>query len=214
MRGLVAALVLTVVALGGSAAPARAASRDVPDMALVVTDRTVTLRPGDARFAVLWKSLDPMETRTERVPEAWARGRYPRVRATVVWALTGIGGWPYTQRAPGGDVAIEQQDQVFVAPDGAVWVRSDPAPEVNDDDVRWRHVPKDAFERLEKDGLFDPAPAASGDGSWHNLRWGVVGLAVGLALGGGGAFAALRRTAARQEAEPPRQELIDLGELR
>src|SRR5690348_12894728 len=107
LRGLVVALVLTVVALGGTAAPARAESRDIPDLALVVADRTVTLHPGDAQFSVLWQLLEPMETRTERVPEAWTRGRYPRVRATVVWALTGIGGWPCTRRAPGGDVAIE-----------------------------------------------------------------------------------------------------------
>ncbi|MFJ8358873.1 hypothetical protein [Streptomyces sp. NPDC093984] len=220
LGGLVGALVTTavatVVALGGAAAPARATSRDIPDMALVVagdSGRTTTLRPGDRRFALLWQLLAPTRTRTERVPEAWQRGRYPPARATVVWALTGIGGWPYTRRAPGGDVAIERQDQVFLAADGTPWVRSDPAPDVADDDIRWRRVPKDVFERLERDGLFGAAPAAPGGGLRDDLRWAAVGLGAGLALGAGGTLAVRRRAAAQRVAEPPRQELIDLGEL-
>ncbi|MFF3909096.1 hypothetical protein ACFYZJ_24645 [Streptomyces sp. NPDC001848] len=219
LGGLVAALVTTVVAamtVLGAAVPARAMSRDIPDLALVVagdSGRTTTLRSGERRFALLWQLLAPTETRTDRVPQAWQRGRYPRARATVVWALTGIGGWPYTRRAPGGDVAIERQDQVFLAEDGVAWVRSDPAPDVTDDDVRWRRVPKDVFEQLERDGLFGAAPAAPGGGLPDDLRWAAVGLGAGLALGAGGTLAVRRRAAARGVAEPPRQELIDLGEL-
>ncbi|UXY21514.1 hypothetical protein N8I84_24610 [Streptomyces cynarae] len=220
LGGLVGALVTTavatVVALGGAAVPARAMSRDIPDLALVVTGdsgRTTTLRSGDRRFALLWQLLAPTETRTERVPETWQRGRYPRARATVVWALTGIGGWPYTRRAPGGDVAIERQDQVFLAADGTPWVRSDPAPDVADDDIRWRRVPKDVFERLERDGLFGAAPAAPGVvfrttcagrpwGSGRGWRWVPVAR-----------WSYDGARAAQRVAEPPRQELIDLGEL-
>jgi hypothetical protein len=213
---LVATLVVTFAALAGGAAPARAARHDIPDLALVVTNgtgRTTTLRSGDRNFALLWQLLGPTETGTERVPDAWLRGRYPRVRATVVWGLTGIGGWPYTRRAPGGDVAVERQDQVFLAEDGTAWVRSDPAPDVPDDDVRWRRAPRSTFDRLAKAGLMRrPEDATDGDPS-GTLRWGAAGLAAGLALGAGGAFVVLRHAAARREAEPPRQELIDLGEL-
>ncbi|MER6356788.1 hypothetical protein ABT186_34525 [Streptomyces sp. NPDC001634] len=196
LGGLVAALVGTVVALAGAAAPAGAVSKDIPDLALVVandTGRTTTLRSGDRDFALLWQLLSPTESGTERVPQAWERGQYPRVRATVVWGLTGIGGWPYTQRAPRGDVAIERQDQVLLAEDGTAWVRSDPAPDVSDDDVRWHRAPRSVFERLEKGGLFGPPAAAAGGGSSDTLRWGAVGLGAGLALGAGGTFAALRR---------------------
>ncbi|MCW7946187.1 hypothetical protein AAW14_30280 [Streptomyces hygroscopicus] len=204
-----------VAALTGVAvatAPARAVSRDIPDLALVVAERTVTLRSGDREFALLWQLLGPTGTGTERVPEAWTQGRYPPVRATVVWGLTGIGGWPYTRRTPRGDVAIERQDQVVVAADGTVWVRSDPAPDVVDGEVRWRRVPRAVFEQLDKGGVFGPAPAAE-DGSSDVLRWGAVGLGAGVALGVGGTLAVLRRAAARRGAGPPRQELIDLGEL-
>ncbi|MFD1662002.1 hypothetical protein ACFSL4_28395, partial [Streptomyces caeni] len=153
---LVAALAVTAGALTAAAGPARAAGKDIPDLALVIaagTGRTTTLRAGEGDFALLWELLGPTERRTERVPDAWLRGRYPRVRATVVWGLTGIGGWPYTRRAPGGDVAIERQDQVFLAGDGTAWVRSDPAPDVADDDVRWHRVPRPVFDRLAKGGL-------------------------------------------------------------
>ncbi|MFC3578379.1 hypothetical protein ACFOZ0_35000 [Streptomyces yaanensis] len=211
LGGLVAALVGTVVTLTVAAVPARAVSKDIPDLALVVANSTVTLRSGDREFALLWQLLSPTEGGTERVPEAWEEGRYPRVRATVVWGLTGIGGWPYTRRAPGGDIAIERQDQVFVAPDGAVWVRSDPRPDVADDDIRWRRAPRGVFERLEKSGLFGRPAAAAEDGSSDSLRWGAAGLGAGLALGAGGTYA-VRRAAARRDGLPPepRHELIDL----
>lgn len=216
MRGpgaLVAALTVTVAVLAG-AAPAQARGKDIPDLALVVTNgtgRTTTLRSGDRDFAVLWQLMSPTETATEPVPDAWTRGRYPRVRATVVWALTGIGGWPYTRRAPGGDVAVERQDQVFLAADGTPWVRSDPAPDVSDDDIRWRRAPRSAFDRLERDGLFGPPAPAATAGTSEGLRWGAAGLAAGLGLGVCGTYA-LRRTAARRQGMPrePRQELIDL----
>ncbi|MFC9077745.1 hypothetical protein ACFTY7_12015 [Streptomyces sp. NPDC057062] len=213
---LLAALAVTVAALAAAAAPSQAVSKDIPDLALVVTGgsgRTTTLRSGDHDFALLLQLLSPMDGGTERVPEDWTRGRYPRVRATVVWALTGIGGWPYTRRAPGGDVAIEREDQVFLAQDGTAWVRSDPAPDVSDDDIRWRRVPRSLFDRLARDGLLGERVAAEDD-SADGLRWGAVGLGAGLVLGGGGAFVALRRAAARRDAGPPRQELIDLGDLR
>ncbi|MEU6093905.1 hypothetical protein [Streptomyces sp. NPDC047079] len=196
------------------AAPAGAVGKDIPDLALVVangTGRTTTLRSGDRDFALLWQLTSPAETRTEPVPDAWTRGRYPRVRATVVWGLTGIGGWPYTRRAPGGDVAVERQDQVFLAADGTAWVRSDPAPDVSDDDVRWRRAPRPVFDRLERDGLFaGPLPSAAG-GLSDRLLWGAGGLVAGLALAAGGAYA-VRRAAARGQGLPrePRQELIDL----
>jgi hypothetical protein len=214
---LVAALAVAVTALTGAAAPARAVSKDIPDLALVVangTGRMTALRAGDRDFVLLWQLLAPTETGTERVPDAWAQGSYPRVRATVTWALTGIGGWPYTTRAPGGDVAVERQDQVFLADDGTAWVRSDPAPDVADDDIRWHRAPRSVFDRLEKTGLLEPSGTAAGDGSSADLRWAGAGLGAGLVLGSVATLVAVRRTAARREAGPPRNEIIDLGELR
>ncbi|MGW4786348.1 hypothetical protein [Streptomyces sp. NPDC004230] len=213
---LLATLAVTVAALTAATAPSQAVSKDIPDVALVVaggSGRTTALHSGDRDFALLLQLLSPMDSGTEQVPEDWTRGRYPRVRATVVWALTGIGGWPYTRRAPGGDVAIEREDQVFLAGDGTAWVRSDPAPDVSDDDIRWRRVPRSVFDRLAEGGLLGERVAAE-DGSADVLRWGAGGLGAGLVLGGGGVFVALRRAAARREAGPPRQVLIDLGDLR
>ncbi|MGW3495102.1 hypothetical protein [Streptomyces sp. NPDC001020] len=213
LGGLVAASVVTVVALAGAAVPARAAGERSPDLAIVVangTGRTTTLRPEDRDFTLLRRLLGPTETKSEPVPDAWHEGRYPRVRATVMWALTGVGGWPYTQRAPGGDVAIERQDQVFLAEDGTPWVRSDPAPDVDDDDIRWRRAPRDVFDRLDKRGLIGP-PAADAGGPSDHLRWGVMGLGAGLVLGVGGTYAVRRAAARRDGLRPePRQELIDL----
>ncbi|KPI14300.1 hypothetical protein OK074_8704 [Actinobacteria bacterium OK074] len=208
-----------VFVVGGATVPARAEARDTPDLALVIagdTGRSTTLRPGQDDFAWLWKLLRPMSTDTERVPDAWEDGDYPRVRATVVWALTGIGGWPYTERAPGGDVAIERQDQLLVADDGTPWVRSDPAPDIADDDIRWHRGSKSVYARLERAGVFGTAaePAAdSRDGDTAaEVRWGLWGLGAGRALGAGGVVLR-RRWADRREAGPPnepRHELIDL----
>ncbi|WP_037840631.1 hypothetical protein, partial [Streptomyces sp. NRRL F-6676] len=188
---VVAGLVVAGAVLGVGAPGAWAAGKDVPDLAIVVPSdagggadggadggsgggsgggaddgvRTRTLRSGDAEFASLWDLLRPDEKGTEAVPDAWREGRFPRVRATVVWGLTGIGGWPYTDRAPGGDVAIERQDQVFLAEDGTPWIRSDPAPDVADDDVRWHRGVRAVYDRLEGAGVFgsaEEAPAGVG----------------------------------------------------
>ncbi|MFD3620241.1 hypothetical protein ACFWWT_34375 [Streptomyces sp. NPDC058676] len=204
--------------------------RDVPDVAVVVaggTGRTTLLRSGEPDFARLWQLLEPMYAGTERVSEAWDEGGYPPVRITVMWGLTGVGGWPQTDSAPGGDVAMERQDQLFVAADGVPWVRSDVAPEVADDDIRWHRAPRSVFERTNWAGLLGaageraasagaaggagradgPGPAASG--AW----WAVPGLAAGFAAGVGGTLL-IRRAAAPPGAGPPReeprQELIDL----
>ncbi|MFI9648532.1 hypothetical protein ACIHAA_19805 [Streptomyces sp. NPDC052040] len=213
-RGSVAALVAAAVVLVGAAAPARAMSSDIPDLALVTANgsgRTTALRSGDRDFALLWQLLSPTETSTEPVPDGWRRGHLPQVRASVVWALTGIGGWPYTRRAPGGDVAVERRDEVFLAADGTPWVRSAPAPDFSGAGVRWHRGPRPVFDRLEKEGLLGGPAAPAGDGSSGGLRWGAAGLAAGLALGVGGSWAG-RRAAARRQGEPrePRHELIDL----
>ncbi|MFI5793410.1 hypothetical protein [Streptomyces sp. NPDC051677] len=231
-------LALTVT--GASAAPDNGG--DSPDVAMVIagsTGRTATLRIGDARtgrdFALLWQLLEPTNATTERVPEAWQEGRYPPVRCTVIWGLTGVGGWPQTKRAPGGDVAVERQDQLFMAQDGTPWVRSDPAPEVEDDDIRWHQAPRSVLARAEQEGVLAGGAgsessgqgsdkgtgAGSGTGAGLDARngvwWAIPGLALGVAVGAGG-LVLIRRAAARQGAGPPRgdsrgeprQELIDL----
>jgi hypothetical protein len=219
--GVVATTAVTAVLLTGpGASGARAADRDVPDLAFVVTNgtaRTVALRSGQRDFARLWQLLAPTDTDSEAVPEAWQEGQLPRVRVTVLWGMTGIGGWPYTQRAPGGDVAMQRADQVFLADDGTVWVRTDTAPDVEDDDIRWHRASRTVFDELDRDGLLGAEPvtttAAKTDGGTpDSVRWAVTGLAGGLALGVGGSLL-IRRAAARREPGPPReprQELIDL----
>lgn len=222
--GLMAATAVTAAAavmlMGPGAPRAQATDRDVPDLALVVTNgtaRTVALRSGQRDFARLWQLLAPTHTDSEAVPEAWQEGHLPQVRVTVLWGMTGIGGWPYTQRAPGGDIAMERLDQVFLAADGVVWVRTDPAPDVEDDDIRWHRTSRAVFDELNRDGLLGPAhpatTAATADkGTPDSVRWAVTGLAGGLALGVGGSLL-IRRAAARREPGPPReprQELIDL----
>ncbi|MDH6217405.1 hypothetical protein [Streptomyces pseudovenezuelae] len=132
--------------------------RDSPDTAVIVaggTGRTLALRSGEPAFARLSELLQPTYTGTERVPEEWTEGRYPPVNFTVIWGLSGVGGWPQTSRAPGGDVAVERQDQLFVATDGSPWVRSDLAPDVEDDDIRWHRAPRSVFVRLEQQGVLD-----------------------------------------------------------
>ncbi|MFF4017593.1 hypothetical protein [Streptomyces sp. NPDC001843] len=214
-RARAAWVAATACALALAGAPgARAADR--PDVAMIVPDgtgsTTTTLRSGDPGFARLWQLLRPAYTGTEPVPTAWSQGRYPAVRLTVVWGLTGVGGWPQTHRAPGGDVAVERQDQLFLAQDGTPWVRTDPAPQVQDDDVRWHRASRVLYDRLAREGLMDESREASGGGgrrSGDPLWWAAGGLAAGFA----GGFLT-RRAAARREAGPPReeprQELIDL----
>ncbi|WUR99184.1 hypothetical protein OG226_20640 [Streptomyces sp. NBC_01261] len=194
--------------------------RDIPDLALVVagdTGRTETWRSGESSFARLWTLLQPTYAGTERVPQEWAAGRYPAVRITVVWGLTGVGGWPRTSRAPGGDVAVEREDQLFVAADGTPWVRTDPAPEVRDDDIRWHRAPRAVFAQMERAGMLGGTGNSSravGGGSESAgpagpVWWAAAGVAVGI-----GGTLLIRRAAARREAGPPReeprQELIDL----
>ncbi|MBK3574075.1 hypothetical protein JHN63_09620 [Streptomyces sp. MBT65] len=193
--------------------------RDIPDLALVVagdTGRTEAWHSGEPSFARLWTLLQPTYTGTERVPQEWEAGRYPAVRITVVWGLTGVGGWPRTSRAPGGDVAVEREDQLFVAGDGTPWVRTDPAPEVADDDIRWHRVPRPVFTRMERAGLLGEVRGDTGAGATKDAPgpaeragWAIAGLAVGV-----GGTLLIRRAAARREAGPPReeprQEIIDL----
>jgi len=203
------------------------AKADTPNLALVVagdTGQTTTLRTGEEDFVRFWRLLSPKYTGTERVPEAWVKGSYPRVRATVIWGLTGVGGWPQTSRAPGGDVAIERQDQLFLAADGTPWVRTDPSPEVEDDDIRWHRAPRSVFNemagRTDLFGSGSEAKAASGSAkavstpdAAERAKWAIPGLVAGLVLGVGGMLL-IRRAAARREAagppREPRQELIDL----
>lgn len=194
--------------------------QDIPDLALVVagdTGRTGAWHSGEPSFARLWTLFQPTYTGTDRVSPDREAGRYPAVRITVMWGLTGVGGWPRTSRAPGGDVAVEREDQLFVAADGAPWVRTDPAPEVADDDIRWHRAPRSVFAQLERAGLLgatDAGGGAVGDGSESAdlagpAWWAVAGVAVGV-----GGTLLIRRAAARREAGPPReeprQELIDL----
>lgn len=204
--------------------------QDVPDMAMVIaggSGQTTVLRSREASFARLKQLLRLTYLGTERVPEAWTEGRYPPVDITVIWGLTGIGGWPRTNRPPGGDVAVERQDQLLVAADGTPWIRTDPAPDVQDDDIRWHRAPRSIFVQLEREkvlaGLGEGAAAAGpaegaagGHGAdWDagGVGWAVSGLALGLVLGAGGTLL-IRRAAARQGAGPPReeprQELFDL----
>jgi hypothetical protein len=218
-----AALLLCGAAPTAAAVPAQA--RDVPDVAMAVaggTGRTTATRSGEQSFARLWQLLQPTYIGTERVSQDWIEGRHPPIRLTVIWGLTGIGGWPETNRAPGGDVAIQRQDQLFVTEDGTPWVRSDPAPDVEDDDIRWHRAPRSVFERLDLAGLLgeteDELAVATTvetrpESAMGDAGWAVAGLVVGFATGVGGTLL-IRRAAARPGAGPPReeprQELIDL----
>lgn len=218
-----AALVLAGAA--PTAAMVSAQARDVPDVAMVVaggTGRTTATRSGEQTFARLWQLLQPAYVGTERVSEDWVEGRHPPVRITVFWGLSGIGGRPETNRAPGGDIAIQRQDQLFVAEDGTPWVRSDPAPDVVDDDIRWHRAPRSVFERLDlavlRGETEDEPAVATAVGPRRgsvtgDTGWAVAGLVVGFATGVGGTWL-IRRAAARPGAGPPRegprQELIDL----
>ncbi|MFE1834820.1 hypothetical protein [Streptomyces sviceus] len=222
--------VMTVAVVTVLAAPAADAAAprtweagpDGPDLAMVVTGgsgRTRAVRADEPYFSRLWQLLQPTYTGTERVSDAWEEGLYPPVRFTVLWGLTGVGGWPRTDSAPGGDVAVARQDQLFLAGDGTPWVRSDPAPEREDDDIRWHRAPRAVFDRLDRAGLAGGAGERREEGSKgstgpeHGVWWAVPGLVVGFAAGAGGTRL-IRRAAAGPGAGPPRdeprQELIDL----
>lgn len=155
--------VLAVAAAHPAGALAPAAGPRGPDMALVIeggTGRTTALHSGERDFTRLCDLLTPTFTGTERVPDAWAAGDFPPVRATVVWGLSGVGGWPQTDSAPGGDIAMARQDQLFVAADGTPWVRTDPAPDVVDDDIRWHRVARSVYERVVERGSCSTPPQA------------------------------------------------------
>lgn len=195
------------------------AGPDEPDVAVVVsagTGHTEAWHAGELAFDRLRGLLDPAYNGTEPVPDAWFDGRHPPVRFTVLWGLTGIGGWPQTLRAPGGDVAMLRQDQLFLAPDGTPWVRTDPAPDLPDDDIRWHRVPRREYERLAGAGFpgLGGAPAAVGEGGAgkSSVREGVWWAAGGFGVGVAGTLL-IRRAAARRGGGPPpqepRMELID-----
>ncbi|MET7351036.1 hypothetical protein [Streptomyces mirabilis] len=212
-------VVLAVLAAHPAGASAPAAGHRGPDMALVIeggTGRTTALHSGERDFTRLWDLLTPTYMGTVRVPDAWAAGDFPRVRATVVWGLSGVGGWPQTDSAPGSDVAMGRQDQLFLAADGTPWVRTDPSPDVVDDDIRWHRASRSVYERVVGRGkLLDAAAGApaSKRGVEERARWVLPGLGAGLLLGAGGAFLVRRAAARRDGAGPPReprQELIDL----
>ncbi|GAX55708.1 hypothetical protein [Streptomyces olivochromogenes] len=212
-------VVLAVLAAHPAGAFAPAAGHRGPDMALVIeggTGRTTTLHSGERDFTRLWDLMSPTYMGTVRVPDAWTAGDFPPVRATVMWGLSGVGGWPQTDSAPGGDVAMGRQDQLFLAADGTPWVRTDPSPDVVDDDIRWHRASRSVYERLvERGRLLHAAASAPGSkrGAEERARWVLPGLGAGLLLGAGGAFLVRRATARRDGAGPPReprQELIDL----
>ncbi|MCX4436072.1 MULTISPECIES: hypothetical protein [Streptomyces] len=212
-------VVLAVLAAHPAGALAPAAGHRGPDMALVIeggTGRTTALHSGERDFTRLWDLLTPTYMGTVRVPDAWTAGDFPRVRATVMWGLSGVGGWPQTDSAPGGDVAMGRQDQLFLAADGTPWVRTDPSPDVVDDDIRWHRASRSVYERVVGRGqLLDAAAGApaSKRGVEERARWVLPGLGAGLLLGAGGAFLVRRAAARRDGAGPPReprQELIDL----
>ncbi|MEU6106612.1 hypothetical protein [Streptomyces flaveolus] len=191
------------------------AGPEEPDVAVVVTadaGRTEAWHTGQAAFDRLRGLLDPSYSGTERVPRDWAEGRYPPVRLTVLWGLTGVGGWPQTRRAPGGDVAMLRQDQLFLAEDGTPWVRTDPAPDVPDDDIRWHRAPRWKYDQLADGGFpgLSGAPAAvRKDPAVKSVWWAAGGLAVGVA-----GTLLIRAAVARRRAglphDEPRHELIDL----
>ncbi|WP_217168783.1 hypothetical protein [Streptomyces sp. AC512_CC834] len=199
----------------GAAVADGAAPVEEPDVAVVVwsgTGRTASWHAGEVGFDRLRSLLRPDYAGTEWVPKDWTEGRRPPMRFTVLWGLTGVGGWPQTQRAPGGDVAMLRQDQLFLAEDGTPWVRTDPAPDVADDDIRWHRVPRDTYERLADAGFFaaDGTGAEGRDGGRDGVWWAA---AAGLGAGIAGTLLT-RRAADRYRAGPPRgeprQELIDL----
>ncbi|MET8469889.1 hypothetical protein ABZY90_27700 [Streptomyces sp. NPDC006422] len=212
-----AATVVLVVALllaaapGARARPTNPGGMDIPDLAVVIAPGaaagpSVAVHDDDPEFAALERLTTGFDTVTERVPESWQEGHFPPVVATVVWGLTGVGGWPQTHRAPGTDTVIERQDQLIVADDGTPWIRTDPAVDVTDDDLRWHRASPKLVDRLTEAGLL-PTPPPQDDDATTPWWWALAGLATGLT-----AAAALWHIRSRGPREPrePRQELVDL----
>ncbi|MDH6607802.1 hypothetical protein M2164_003437 [Streptomyces sp. SAI-208] len=213
----------TARAADAGAPAARETGFDDPDLAMVVTGgagRTEAVRSDEPYFTRLGQLLRPMCAGTERVSDTWQEGRCPPVRMTVTRGLTGVGGRPQTNSAPGSEVAVERQNQLFLTGDGTPWVRTNPVPEREDDDILRHRASRAAFDQLDRAGLLGGAgegglqdggggEEGDADGAW----WAVPGVAVGFAAGMGGTRL-IRRAAARPGAGPPReeprQELIDL----
>ncbi|GGW30498.1 hypothetical protein GCM10010503_02610 [Streptomyces lucensis JCM 4490] len=109
-------------------------------------------------------------------------------------------------------MAVERLDQLFLAADGTVWVRTDPAPDVEDDDIRWHRARRDVYDRAEREGLLGaPGRPVTREvrGSGVPLSWAAGAPAAGVA----GTLLARRAVARRRTGPPrrePRQELIDL----
>ncbi|MGW3913838.1 hypothetical protein ACWEBX_20280 [Streptomyces sp. NPDC005070] len=183
-------------------------SGDSPDIVLTIagdTGRTTTLHSGDPDFGLLWRLLSPRYTGPKKTPDEWADGHLPGPEVTVIWGVTG----------PGGDVAIERQDQVFLTADGAPWVRSDLAPDMVGGDFRWHRAPLSVFDQLAREErLFGSGAAASSVRVEPDpAAWALPGLAAGLALGAGATWFVRRATARRVNAEPlpePVQELVEV----
>ncbi|MEU4165716.1 hypothetical protein AB0F46_02370 [Streptomyces sp. NPDC026665] len=197
---------------------AQGSSGDSPDIVLTVagdTGRTTTLHSGDPDFGRLWRLLSPRYTGPKKTPDEWADGHLPLPEVTVIWGVTG----------PGGDVAIERQDQVFLTADGEPWVRSDLAPDLVGGDFHWHRAPLSVLDQLRQEKrLFGSGPAASAVLVEPDpAAWAVPGLAAGLVLGAGATWF-VRRAKARLanagnagstgNAEPlpePRKELVEVG---
>ncbi|MFD8572009.1 hypothetical protein [Streptomyces sp. NPDC059639] len=218
VRRAVSAAVLLMLVSGGpaQARPEGPGGADVPDLAVVIAPGakagpSVSLNDTDPNFARLEQLTAEFDAVTEPVPRAWDDGRFPHVVATIVWGITGVGGWPETRRAPGTDTAIERQDQLVVADDGTPWIRTDPMVDVNDDDLRWHHASPALVAELRHAGVFPAETAAdahAGVPLWDKVRWALGGLVAGLALAW--AVWRMRGRLPRPPGEPrePRQQLV------
>ncbi|MFF4538862.1 hypothetical protein [Streptomyces aureus] len=207
-------------AIGPVAAPAVLESADIavqgslgdsPDIVLTVagdTGRTTTLHSGDPDFGLLWRLLSPRYAGPKKTPAEWADGRLPVPVVTVVWGVTDAG----------GDVAIERQDQVYLAADGAPWVRSDLAPDLVGGDYRWHRAPQSVLDQLTQERrLFGSGSAVSAVRVEPDpAAWAVPGLVAGLAIGASASWFVRRARVRRVNAgyaEPlpePRPELVEV----
>ncbi|GHA14970.1 hypothetical protein [Streptomyces canarius] len=76
-----------------------------------------------------------------------------------------------------------RQDQLFVAEDGTLWVRTEPAPDVADDDIRRHRALRREYDRPAGGGFLGlgGAPAAAReDGAVEGVWWAAGGPAVGV----------------------------------